>query len=471
MRFHTLLYAMAMTVLATLTPACGPQIVTTEKVVERTIFVCSDKSRVDDPDACPPGPVTEKVVYECEGNKNTGPVRVDSPEECPIWTMTCPDGTTSYADHERNDMGCTYDATCHEGWAYEPSTKACKKFCQVGETLSMDGLTCVPIPSRAQTGIIVGFTPDFTDGNIWQVLAGTGLTVAWLQAWSNGYAELSDFDFTVELSGNEAGTWTSNLGDVTAALRACTIYQNHPFGVFGDGVLHAAADGKVHLTSHYSPGLPLVGGVETFGVLCDTNSVYVPPESGLKISLRLNLAGPHQGSAVDVYYGQQNDRRDTYGVIRRQAVLEPRTNETIHRIHVGGESAIPFDLQALGDAIRVTHITVEACLAETYPCPSDQRVSNMTGVRYDVDATVESTVPIVVGTVDMGRGDLGFGRELVVPNGRFRNTYLYVTLDRALTVGTMFYLHVVYDQSIDAVTGVQLPEVRKTLSYEAIAQY
>lgn len=59
MRTHTPSYALAILVLATLTSACGPEIVTIEKSVETIVLVCLDEAhtKVEPGQACP----TEKV--------------------------------------------------------------------------------------------------------------------------------------------------------------------------------------------------------------------------------------------------------------------------------------------------------------------------------------------------------------------------------------------------------------------------
>jgi len=52
------------------------------------------------------------------------------------------EGTTPYESLGRNDSGCAYDYTCHEGRAYDTATSTCKTVCAPGETLSADGLSC-----------------------------------------------------------------------------------------------------------------------------------------------------------------------------------------------------------------------------------------------------------------------------------------------------------------------------------------
>lgn len=154
MRTYTKLNAAAILALATLFTACGPEIVTvtTEKVVEKTVLVCLDEAhtRVEASQLCPDGerPVTQ---YVCQSNGQT----VTDPNTCPEITVECPVGTVPWTDGHEADVGCLYVNTCHEGWAYVPSSGTCKKYCAVGETLSADGV-CKAVSTEDEPFVYIG---------------------------------------------------------------------------------------------------------------------------------------------------------------------------------------------------------------------------------------------------------------------------------------------------------------------------
>lgn len=177
-RTHTTLYALAIVAVANLFAACGPEIITVERIVEKpvvvekttekTLYVCADGSKLET-DTCPPvSPIVERYV-QCQdesvvkvGEACPTPVpetifvcasngqRVADEKECPTVTVTCPEGDMPYL-RDGVDAGCLEVASCHEGWGYVPSTAstpaACKRYCEIGETLTEDGINCMPVPN------------------------------------------------------------------------------------------------------------------------------------------------------------------------------------------------------------------------------------------------------------------------------------------------------------------------------------
>lgn len=149
MRNHHLFYVVAIVAAANLFTACDPEVVTVEKPVKHTIYVCADNSQVTDAVQCPPvAPVVEtRTEYVCRGG-----TIVASVEQCPNWTVTCPPGTEPYMDEARHDDGCTYVATCHEGYAYDTTTSTCVKVaCPPGQTINAGGDDCVPLEPEVVT--------------------------------------------------------------------------------------------------------------------------------------------------------------------------------------------------------------------------------------------------------------------------------------------------------------------------------
>lgn len=144
MRRNHLFCVVAIVAMANLFAACGgPDTVVQVLPVEtHTIYVCGDGSQVTDATLCPPtAPVVEtRTEYVCRDGQI-----MDKAEKCPNWTVTCPPGTEPYMDNARLDDGCTYVATCHEGYAYVPETSTCVKVaCPPGQTLSPDGYCTMP---------------------------------------------------------------------------------------------------------------------------------------------------------------------------------------------------------------------------------------------------------------------------------------------------------------------------------------
>ncbi len=87
LRNHNLFCALAIVVMANIFTACDSE-VPVAKPIERTIYVCADKSEKAAASECPPmAPVVEtSIEFVCRG----GTV-VKTVEECPIWTLSCPE--------------------------------------------------------------------------------------------------------------------------------------------------------------------------------------------------------------------------------------------------------------------------------------------------------------------------------------------------------------------------------------------
>ncbi len=399
--------------------ACGSEKIIerkTEKevVVTKVVFVCADQSQVEDPRTCPPGPIEEVPVYVCtiDGRE------VADPNMCPEWTLSCPEGTTAFGNTQTGERGCSYNATCHEGWAYEPSTSTCKKYCAPGETLDADGINCVNVYKP----VVMFSHADDDGGSVRSIMAGEEAELFDLVVQTNIYGvPVWYVGFQLDLGVEVSGTiiWSPTAAEVLQhRIGLCILRDTDGRVVAGPSVLtNSSGEANVEFRDTFT-----VSRSKLLFLACETSWDTDEP---FYVAARLvSIGAGEQWQTPDIRFaGLNNEHRHRVHVEPRPANDPFVPSGPIVSLATGSPSgaAVPsFNMEIL-------RFGVFASIGESYEISGvmlDATTTDNAGTGwFDCNEMVGSTLLNVL--------DSGWGPQFVVPRCTKEGTRLHAVYSAA----------------------------------------
>ena len=318
MRTHTMLYIAIPMIAMSFATACGEDMTSTvgnePTVVEKKVFVCADKSRTDDPDTCPAGPVETVTVFVCVDGRE-----VAESDEC--------------------------TEICREGWAWDEYAQQCRKYCPEGQYATSGGIICGGGGGICGGGGNTVECKTIPTCESWQLLDPRTMTCVWpprptvvmtqagwfqrtanpgdqatfaeLKAWGTGDVEINRISMQIFVSDMRGNAMYPDAGGLVDLSRPCTVSEWGSSYQFS-GLPYVERDGMV------STHVDLVGsGVSvstqgrTFYVACTIRADIPVPAEGVRLIGVLEGFYSRATGAGDAHgwMWEQNPQLGQYAVI------------------------------------------------------------------------------------------------------------------------------------------------------------